>query len=106
MCREGFLDDVYEIVRVELTRREIDAHREHHLPLSPAGQLRARLLEDVTSHVDDHSALLERGEEVRREQKASFRVLPPQKCLDSGHLETLQLHDRLVYEEELICLDC
>jgi len=54
----------------------------------------------------DQTGLFQQRNELQRRHQAQLRALPADQRLDSDDASTLQIHFRLVVQDELVSLQC
>jgi len=97
-----FLD---ELGVAQLQGGEVHAHPQGSIGgelLSEAARLAAGLGEHPSPQGDDHARLLGHGDELRREQQAPLRILPPDQSLEADHFARAYPHLGLVVDPQLL----
>ena len=108
----GLLQDGFQLcckVRLgELFARYVHAHFQRRVPgvlALPGSQLAAGLAEDPVADVVDQTVLLGQGYEFGRIHHAPPGMFPPDEGFKADQAMVLQLHDRLVMDDEFVVVD-
>ena len=99
---EGKPDVLIQLVRLQLSSRDVYRDVEPVAELVPPRTLATCLLEHPPTDVDDHAGVFEYGDEGVRLDDAPLRMTPAKQRLDPGRLPAAEVEDRLVDEEVLV----